>query len=180
MEGRRYLLFADSCVGETGGIGRCQAGHTQLRGDPRRIHRPGDAGTISPQIVALCRDDDRCITPEMIRRVVRLSIYYGDCIVVPEINNKDDLATRMIAAGVKNMYVQGLVGADDAMPGTKKTTQVFGWLTTEGTRRQMLDHMREETLQQRWICGFGVVLQQMSVFIINKNGRALRLRLRAR
>ena len=173
MEGRRYLLFADSCVGKQAEGSDDAKRDTHSYGVIRDEYiDPVTRERFLPQIVALCRDDDRCITPEMIRRVVRLSIYYGDCIVVPEINNKDDLATRMIAAGVKNMYVQGLVGADDAMPGTKKTTQVFGWLTTEGTRRQMLDHMREETLQQRWICSFGVVLQQMSVFIINKNGRA--------
>ena len=78
----------------------------------------------------------------------------------------------MIAAGVKNMLSSGLVGADGAMPGTKKTTEVFGHLTTEGIRRQLLAEMQEMTLQQKWICTFNVILQQMSVFILNKKGRA--------
>ena len=173
MEGRRYILFADCCVGKQA-IGSDDAKRdTHSYGVIRDEYiDPVTRERFLPQIVAMCRDDDRCITPEFIRRVVRLSIYYGDCLVAPEINGKDDIATRMIAAGVKNMYVQGLVGADGAMPGTKKTTEVFGWLTTEGTRRQILDNMQEMTLQQRWICTFGIVLQQMSVFIINKKGRA--------
>ena len=173
MEGRRYLIYADSCVGKQAEGSDDAKRDTHSYGVIRDEYvDPVSRERFLPQIVAMCRDDDKCITPEMIRRVVALSIYYGDCIVIPETNNKDDIATRMIAAGVKNMYVQGLIGADEAMPGTKKTTQVFGWLTTEGTRRQMLDNMREMTLQQRWICTFGAVLQQMSVFIINKKGRA--------
>ena len=107
MEGRRYLLFADSCVGKQAEGSDDAKRDTHSYGVIRDEYiDPVTRERFLPQIVALCRDDDRCITPEMIRRVVRLSIYYGDCIVVPEINNKDDLATRMIAAGVKNMYVQ--------------------------------------------------------------------------
>ena len=173
MEGRRYVLFADSCIGKQAAGSDDAKRDTHAYGVIRDEYiDPVTRERFLPQVVALCRDDHQSISPEMIRRVVRLSIYYGDCLVAPEINGKDDIATRMIAAGVKKMLSSGLVGADGAMPGTKKTTEVFGHLTTEGIRRQLLAEMQEMTLQQKWICTFNVILQQMSVFILNKKGRA--------
>ncbi len=188
---RRYLLFADCCIGKqaASGVGGKQGAKSESKRDThsygvlRDYYIDPESGTrYPPQIVAMCMGDDvkdktrltgdRCPTVEFIRRVVALSIYYGDCTVVPEINNKDDIAPRLIAAGVKRMYVQGPAGADGALPGTKRTEQVFGWLTNEGTRRQILENMQGMTLQQEWVCSFECVLQQMSVFISNKNGRA--------
>ncbi len=182
LPGRKYLLWADS------GVGKQAAGSDDTKRDTHAYGIIRDAYIDPftsirelPAIVACCYGDDpndktnltgdRCPTVEMIRRVLLLSIYYGDCMVVPEINNKDDIALRMIAAGVKNMYVQGMVGADGAMAGLKKSQEVFGWLTDEGSRRQMLEHMQMETIQQRWHANFKTIQQQMSVFVVNKKGR---------
>lgn len=177
--GRHYSIFADCCVGKQA------EGSDDAKRDAHsygviRDEYVDEAGSLHlKQIIAMCLPNDQCPTTEFIRRIVALSIYYGDCQVVPEINNKDDIAPRLIAAGVRNMYRQGRVGADDAPPGTKRTEEVFGWLTrgggehgAGGTRKQMLDHMLEETLQCRWICTFPEVLHQMGTFILNHHGRS--------
>ncbi|MCE9519359.1 MAG: hypothetical protein K8R87_07390 [Verrucomicrobia bacterium] len=183
LPGRRYLIFADTCVGKQAKGSDDSKRDTHAYGVMRAAHFDVESNThFKAQIVAACKMDDtndpddrsgdRCPTTEFIRRVVALSIYYGDCMVAPEINNKDDIALRLISAGVRNMYKQGSVGADGALPGEKETSEVWGWLTNEGTRRQMLDHMQMETIQKRWICSFPGILKQMGVFIVNAKGRA--------
>lgn len=182
LPGRRYLLWADSCVGKQAKGSDDTKRDTHAYGIIKDAYIDPDSGVREmPAIVACCMGDDvkdkqnltgdRSPTVEMIRRVVALSIYYGDCMTVPEINNKDDIALRMMAAGVRRMYVQGMVGADGAMAGLKKSQEVYGWLTDEGSRRQILEHMQMETIQQRWKANFDSIQQQMGVFVVNEKGR---------
>lgn len=176
LDGESYLVWADFAVGkqaagstgerDTNAFGVMKAGRID----------PSNGNVTLPTVVACCQPEDRSITTETIRRIVALSIYYGDCMTVPEINNKDDIALRLMAAGVKTMWVQGRVGADGAMPGAKRTEEVFGWLTQSnaeggGSRKQILDNMQELTMQQGWICVFPEILDQMCVFIVNKKGK---------
>lgn len=176
IEGEKYLLWADF------GVGKQAAGSSGDRDtNAFGIIRDGriDPQTREyrkPQMVLSCQPDDRSITTETIRRIVAASIYYGDCMTVPEVNNKDNIAERLMVAGVRRMYRQGIVGADGSIPGTTKTDEVYGWLTTGtadggGTRGQILDNMQHHTMQQAWIATFPWIIEQMVKFIINKHGR---------
>lgn len=182
IPGYSYLLFADCCVGK-----QAVGSDDDEENSKRDKHSYGILRALridpeirlwhKPQIVAMCIPEDRCPTTEFIRRVVAMTIFYGDCMTVPEINNKDDIAPRLIAAGVRRMLAQGRVGADGAQAGTSKTEEVWGWHTSGGpngvggTRKPMLDYMEEETREHRWICTFEDVLQEMSTFVVNKKGR---------
>lgn len=171
-DGERYVLFGDFCgrrmspgaTGErdTNAIGIMRAG----RIDPVSRER------TKPKIVATVMPFDRSNTPEAMRRIKALYLLYGCPLTAVEINNKDDIAPRLMAIGVTNQWRQGVVGADNALPGRKKTVEVFGWFTSEGTRKQILDHIQEQTLQQEWDCGFVHVHAQLSKFIYNEDGRA--------
>ena len=147
MEGERYILWADF------GVGKQVAGSTGVRDtnafgiikDGRIDPRSGV--TTLPTIVASCREDDRSVTVETIRRIKLLYFMYGQCMTVPEINNKDDIALRLMAVGVTNMWKQKTVGADGAMPGRTVTTEVYGWFTSGdrsggGTRKKILDNVQ--------------------------------------
>lgn len=114
--------------------------------------------------VAALQASDRCNTVELIRRTLALNLWYGGCTTVIERNNADDLPERMIAAGVQRVWGRS-AGADGAIPGTTKTTEVFGWLTTTGSRKQILDYMQELVLQQAFIGSCRVMAHQLSVFI---------------
>lgn len=183
MPGRRYLIFADACVGKraVGSDDGKRDAHSY--GVIRDTYIDPESGQkFLAQIVCMCQGDDpqdpldnsadRSPTPEFIRRVVALHVYYGNCMVVPETNNMADLAERMIEAGVRTMYKQGTRGTDGAIPGENRTTEVWGWWTDEGTRRLLCDCIEEQTRQQSWICSFLDVLHQMTTFVRNKKGRA--------
>lgn len=172
--GESYLISADFCVGKQaeGSAGVLDANYfsvwragrvEQIHGQPDRYHKP--------KRVAACMPEDRSITTETIRRIVALHYLYGDCMVVPEINNKDDIAQRLMAAGVTRMYHQS-IGADGARPGESKEDIVHGWNTNPGTRKQILDYLQEIVIQQGYIGSCAVHAHQLGVFVRNKKGKA--------
>lgn len=180
---RRYAIFADCCIGRQAEGSDDAKRDAHFYGAIKDDYLNPETGQLEPmQIVCACmcddprdpqdRSGDRCPTTEFIYRVLVLSVYYGECVVAPEVNGKDDLALRMIAAGIRNMWRKERVGADGALPGLSKTEEVFGFLTTEISRKQILDNMEERTRQQTWVCSFLDIQQQMASFIRNKKGRA--------
>lgn len=172
----KYVLFADFCVGKMAEGSDDAKRDSHSYGIIREEYvDPEDNVRHLKKVVCLCGNNDQAPNHEIIRRIVALSIYYGDCLVIPETNGKNKFEEQLMRSGVRNMYKQGMQGADGSLPGTRKTEQVFGWLTTGtadggGTRGQILDHMQEQTIQENWICGFGVILNQMSTFVRFKRG----------
>lgn len=189
---RRYVLFADCCVGKMAVGSDDEKRDSHSYGVIREEYIDAAGTRHLPAIVAMCLHGDKCINDQFIMRVVALSIYYGDCLVAPETNNKDKIEERMMkikveipgrpgeykeVVGVRNMLANGAMGADGTSAGnTSHMVQVWGHLTTTtaeggGTRGQVLDNMLKLTLENRWICVFEEVLQEMSTFIVNKKGK---------
>lgn len=166
QEGWSYLISVDSRVG------RQAIGATgELDCNSASVWRAGKFDQVTnrtypPKKVAALMPEDRCGTVELIRRVQALSWWYGDAITAPEVNNKDDIAERMIAAKI-NVWHQSL-GEDGALPGTTRRNVVYGWCTSPGaggTRKQMLDHLFELVQQQAFIGSCRTFAHQLSVFI---------------
>jgi hypothetical protein len=176
IENESYLIAVDWCVGK-------QAAGSKRERDTNSI-AVWRAERLDPttqrirlaQCVAMTRDEDRSSTDIAIQRVLALHRLYGNCIVVPEINNKDNICGQLLAAGVKNIWTQRQ-GADGAMPGMGRTEEVMGFLTGDtaagtGTRRQILANMLKLTREQVFICTFKPILHQMKQFILNSRGKA--------
>lgn len=166
QEGYSYLISVDSRVGRQaiGATGALDCNSMSVWRAERYNHMTNR--TMPVKKVAALQAEDRCNTVELIRRTLALSLWYGGCEVVPEVNNKDDIAERMMAAGIR-VWHQSL-GEDKAVPGTTRSQIVYGWCTTPGaggTRKQMLDHMQELVLQQRFIGSCRTFAHQLSVFI---------------
>jgi hypothetical protein len=167
QEGWSYLISVDSRVGRQsiGATGELDCNSCSVWRAAKVD--PVTGRTYLAKKVASLMPEDRCGTVELIRRVVALHMWYGGCMVVPEINNKDDIAERMIAGGVTKMWRQDM-GEDGATPGTTRREAVFGWCTSSGaggTRKQMLDHLFELVQQQRFIGSCRTFAHQLSVFI---------------
>ena len=170
VEGESYLIAADFCVGKQA------AGST----GERDTHAYGvwKAGSIDPygvyakpMMVAMCRTDDRCITLEVIQRIRCLYMLYGQCLVVPEINNMGNICSQLESVGVTNLWTQR-TGADGVMAGVGKREEVKGWLTNVATRKNMLDNLQNLVMQQGFICTCPMQLHQLTVFVTNAYGKA--------
>lgn len=167
-----YLIAADSRVGRQalGATGALDSHSYSVWRAGRTCRETGRV--YLPMRVMMCKIPDQCGTVEMIRRVRLMHLFYGGCMVVPEINNKDDLALRMQAAGIGRIWTQR-AGEDGAMPGTTRKQEILGWCTTGttgGTRKQILDNMQELVLQQGFIGSCRTFAHQMSVFVRNEKG----------
>jgi hypothetical protein len=178
IPGFAYLLSADFCIGKqaAGSSGKRDANSWSVW--RAEFLDPTTREHFKVMKVAACHISDRCATPEAVRRIKYLARYYGDCMVIPEINNKDNICGQLIAEphAVKNMWTQR-EGADGAMPGQSKTEEVMGWLTTgardgSGTRRQMLASLQEAVLQQRLLIPDERMYNEMMTFIVTEKGRA--------
>lgn len=187
IDGCRYVLFADCCVGKMAVGSEDGKRDAHSYGVIRDSYiRVADNQHFEPAIVAMCQPGDQCINDQFILNVIALGCYYGDCLTAPEVNNKDKIEERMMrlkvevrpgrweeVEGVKNMLRQGQLGADGTAAGySAKTVQTWGHLTTEGTRRQILENMQKLTLEGNWNCVFENVLQEMSTFVVNNKGKA--------
>ncbi len=170
-EGESYLLGADFCIGRQaeGASGDRDTNAYAVW----RAEKVGVGGRLYPtQMVCACMPEDRCGTEETIRRIVAMHLYYGACMVVPEVNGKDNIAERLMAAGVRRMWTDR-GGVDGSIPGTTRTTHVLGWLTTGnagGTRRKMLDMLQELVMQQKFVGSCRTLANQLSMFVVNEKG----------
>lgn len=169
-DGESYILTADfagrrqvaGATGErdTNAFGVWKAARLDLK---TSIMRP-------PQLVCCCRHDDRSDTSITIQRIKQMYRMYGNCKVVPELNNKDDIDQRLIGAGVTNLWKQS-VASDGAPAGEGKTEDVFGWHTNEHSKKRMMDALQEAIREQSIIVGLGFIVHQLSVFILDAKGK---------
>lgn len=169
-ETESYIITADFCgrrqvagaSGErdTNAYGVWKAARLDLR---TGIMRP-------PQLVCCCLMDDRSDTTVTIMRIKAMYRLYGNCTVVPEVNNKDDIAERLIGAGVTNVWKQS-IASDGAPAGEGKTEDVYGWHTNEGSKKRMMDALQEAIREQSIIVGLGFIVHQLTVFILDAKGK---------
>lgn len=130
----------------------------------------GKAGRRA-QVVCLCRNADTLPTSVVMDRIRAMTLLYGDCMCVPEANNKDEMPERLEAMGVKVWYQT--TGADGAAVGTGKTDRVLGWATTSGpggTRKRILDNLERVIREQEILIGVDWISHQLSVFVTNEKG----------
>lgn len=128
-----------------------------------------------PKLAAALQLEDQASTFTTIDRVKLLYHLYGDCLTVPEINNKDNIAHQLVAAGVTNIWTQKAGGNLNATVSQGKDTEVMGWFThgggkTGGTKKQILDNLAEIIRQQQFECFCPEVARQLEIFIRDHNG----------
>lgn len=168
-DGESYVMSVDFCVGrQSAGSSRELDTHSVM------VFRAGRLDPVTrrvslPRLVAACREDDRSDTDIVLQRILALHRLYGDCIVVPEVNNSGNIVQQMQAIGITNIWSKP-TGAG-GVHGQGKTSHVLGFLTNVNTRRQILDNMARFVREQAWICSCPALLTQMKAFVRNTDGK---------
>jgi hypothetical protein len=168
-ESESYVLSADFKVGrQSAGSSRELDTHAVLVIKAGRLDPKSGVATL-PRVVAAIRDDDRSDTDIILQRILALHRLYGNCMVVPEINNSGNIVWQMQQIGITNIWSQP-TGANGAH-GSGKTAHVLGFNTNVNTRRQILDNMAAMTREQGWICSCPTLLKQMKAFVRSQDGK---------
>jgi hypothetical protein len=170
-EGCKYLVSADTCTGEDqqqGGpkadpdyhsIGVLRAGFTDVYG----VRHP--ARLVAHHWSRLDADLAALIAASM-------SIWFGRCMVIPEVNNSGLLMVKRLEEWGIPVYYRQTV---NRTAGTRD--RFAGWRTDTVTRKTIVDDLKgvirewkpnEPTIDVpcRW------VVEQLGKFVVNKNGRA--------
>jgi len=169
--GHNYIMSVDLMTGASQTGGKDPDCHSVLvwrKGyfDPQRGWRP-------PALAARVMPDCRWDVDILVEHAWRLAVYYGCCLVAPEINQDRGFVELLRAKGNVPIYQREVRNQVN-----QKTTKALGWQTNSATRLQI-----EETLATAIRTyneeGGGVELNCLSLirecetFCVNpKNGRA--------
>ena len=161
----RYLVAVDTCTGEDQQIGGTSS-------DPdyhsiqvwRDGYRDESGDFHKPRLVA--RHHSRWDVGEASNEVANLSRYFGNCLVVPEVNNSGLAMVRyLIDAGI-NVYRRRKITDTTGM-----VERAYGWMTDRTTRKTIIDNLATALVNEELDIPSGDVLREMKNFVVNKAGK---------
>lgn len=177
----RYLVSIDSMTGETqvGGkdpdnhaVGVLRAGYF----DPTR-------GWIPPKLVARLvhdwglwernkRYELRWDIDVLEQQIWNLANYYGNCLIVPEMNADRGLVELLKLRGSANIYLRKLFNRRE-----QTEQKAYGWMTDERTREAVIENLaraiRNQGEQAEGIDIYcPITLSELQSFIVKANGRS--------
>tara|TARA_R110000764_G_scaffold1169_7_gene4573 strand:+ start:2142 stop:3941 length:1800 start_codon:yes stop_codon:yes gene_type:complete len=178
VEGRRYLIAVDNMTGES------QVGGDDPDSHGIKVLRAGymcrQRGWVEPAVVCEAKGHkDRkrfgvwWDTDILADEVYNLSVYYGGCIIVPEMNMDKGLV-ELLKLQSANIYQRKMFNRRDNV-----TTKAYGWMTDKKTRGKIIenlskaireagrgDHMAGLQVRSKW------TIKELRYFVIKPNGRA--------
>lgn len=144
MPGRTYILHIDWCTGQKTvttdpdfhAVGVLRAGYQD------------DRGVIIPaKEVAAIKPKVRIELDVLCQQVRALQLFYGDCLVIPEIDNMHGVIALLQKAGVTNIFERQLY--PDSKEDKRLKTEL-GWKTTKQSKSIIIENLattiREEGL----------------------------------
>lgn len=177
----RYLLSADTMTGET------QVGGKDPDNHGVGVFRAGffetGRGWVPPKLVARLVDDwgawERSRKYELRwdidvleEQIWRLSQYYGNCIIAPEINMDRGLIELLKTRGTANLYVRTLFNRRE-----QKEDLVYGWKTDPTTREAIIENLARAIREHgkdaeglEILCP--ITIAELQAFVVKKNGRS--------
>lgn len=168
QEGRSYLIACDFMEGEQADGSREQDCHAV--GVWRQAYVDENGRHHRAAMVAAIKLECRVNLDILCGWIGEMARWYGDCLVVPEVNNAFGIVELLAKAGVLNFWMRE-APLEGRRVGEGKRLRKRGWMTTEPLREQIVATMqgfiREQELDVRcpgW-------LSEMANFIAKANGR---------
>lgn len=179
--GARYLISVDSMTGESQVVGEDPDNHAVA------VIRAGfwdkEQRWIPPKIVARLVDDWgtwerlkkyqlRWDIDVLEAQVWKLSQYYGNCIVAPEINMDRGLIELLKLRPGSNIYVRKIFNRRE-----QKEDLVYGWKTDKTTREAIIENLAR-AIREHGNPGEGleilcpITLAELQSFIVKMSGRS--------
>lgn len=178
--GARYLISIDSMTGETQVGGKDPDNHAVGVLKAGMIQE--GVGWVPPRLVARLLDGfgewerNRRYTLRwdidvLAEQAFRLAMYYGNCLIVPEMNMDRGLVELLKQMGA-NIYQRELFNQREQI-----TTKAYGWMTDVRTREMIIENLAR-AIREQGKPGEGVdifcpiTLAEMMAFIVRTNGRS--------
>jgi phage terminase large subunit len=98
--------------------------------------------------------------------VAAMSVYYGKCMVVPEVNNSGLAVVKYLLDYGVPVYQRRRVS--DV---SHQMEKFYGWNTDRNTRKTVIDHLAKEILDENLDIPSEDVIKELKTFVINKKGK---------
>jgi len=168
-ENGRYLVSVDCMTGISQVSGKDPDAHSILV--LRAGYHDETGAFVRPRVVARVRPPCRVDIDVLADFVGRLSIYYGGCLVVPEVNGPGLALIELLKADAVNIYQREIFNLRES-----KRSKALGWQTTDKTRRMIIEELASQIRDyNEKDSGIYVsckqILEQMRSFVVSDSGR---------
>lgn len=169
--GRKYLISVDVCTGKDQQIGGTTANPDWHSVQVWRQAFMNEEGVYrKPALVMLHHSrEDIDILAEII---AAMSAYYGQCLVVPEVNNCGLALVKALVRLKVNVFRRQAHVQRRKQETEEEKLEAFGWLTDKMTRKWMIDEVAPIIRQEGVEIKAPEVLQEIQSFVIDDNGNA--------
>ena len=162
--GMHYLLPADFCTEVPESDGEKDDFDSHAVPMLRAAHRePVTGAVVPPTVVAAIRIDERCDLLELARRISLMAAFYGDALVVPEINKHEGYCHLLRQAGVQNIFRRTL-HPDDPAKGKGPSQTAPGWKTTSATKPVIIENLAGVLRERQLILYCPRMLAELRVY----------------
>lgn len=168
IPGCSYVIPADFMEGEMSAGHKTQDCHAI----PviRAAYVDADGNWQKAKVVAAIKVECRVNIDVLIKWLGALYRYYGECLVVPEVNSAFGIIALLMAEGITNLWTRQ-ESEEQRRIGEGKTLRKRGWLTTEPLREQVIANLQRWLREQEIEILCPRMLEELANFITLPNGR---------
>lgn len=169
--GCRYLVSVDTCTGKDQQIGGTTADPDYHSAQVWRAEYVTPGGDHMPAaMVALHHSrEDTDILSEI---VASMAAYYGNCLIVPEVNNSGLHIVKCLVKYGCNVYRRGQHITRRKQQSEEEKLEAYGWQTDQMTRKWIIDLTAPLIRQEAIQIYAPEVVEELKSFIITDNGKA--------
>lgn len=168
IPGCSYLLVNDFMEGEQSAGHKTQDCHAY--GVIRGAYVDGSGQMHKAKLVAAIKPECRVNIDVGIQWIAAVHHWFGDCLVVPEVNSAFGIIALLTAAGVTNIWTR-TESEEQRRIGDGKTVRKRGWLTTEPLREQIIANLQRYIREREIDIFCPRVIEELRNFITLPNGR---------
>lgn len=163
--GLAYLGCLDTCKNEQAKAAKDPDEHAFFI--LRKAHKDYSGRLVNTRVACRIRPPCRWGAKVLAEKIALVHKWYGDPMIVPEINAGLDVLVKLQDEGMTIYQRQQF---DRVNPG--RTVRINGWFTDTKTRPILVDAIRDFVREQTLDCECPQVLDQMRSFAYNNDGKA--------
>ncbi len=171
VEGLRYLTSVDTCTGEDQ-----QEGHSAAERDWHSVQtwRQGYTDMAGvwqrPALVAL--HHSQIDTDVLAEITAAMSLYYGRCLTVPEVNGMGGLhvVKQLLKYRIPVFRRRAQTTSTNQRLTEQERLGQYGWNTDKLTKKLIIDHMVPMVRKEEIDVRFSEVLEEFRTFVVNAKG----------
>lgn len=164
-EGCRYLVYCDPATGED----QTESANPDAYsiGVLRDGYSTGEGTVMKPKVVARVRAPCRDEADRVVKHITDLSRFYGDCMIVLEVNMGLHILEKLKESGLPIFKREVIDPADN-----KTRRYMYGWkLKDRDQRRTVIDCLAIAIRDQAIDLSCPHIIQECRTFVVAKNGR---------